>query len=158
MLVFLAFTGLLQTDKNETQDHSTLRHLAARSCFCYLNKIICALVLGVHKRQQQLKPCESIGPGVSQGDGAVFGQVLLPQEDVKTQHPRVLHTLGEDPHVAGALHVIGAAHQSSRPLHQPLEVNVVAERQGGLREVGGKGMKHGGSKSHPQDCEMNHLS
>lgn len=104
-----------------------------------------------------MKPCESIGPGVSQGDGAVFGQVLLPQEDVKTQHPWVLHTLGEDPHVAGALHVIGAAHQSSRPLHQPLEVNVVAERQGGLREGGG-GMKQSGNKRHLQDCEINHSS
>lgn len=64
----------------------------------------------------------------------MFGQVLLPQEDVQTEHPRVLHALGKDPDVAGALHVVGTAHQSSRPLDQPLEVNMVAERQGGLTE------------------------
>lgn len=81
-----------------------------------------------------MQPCESIRPGVSQGDRAMFGQVLLPQEDVKTEHPGVLNALSKDPDMAGALHVVGAAHQSSRPLHQPLEVNVVAERQGGLRE------------------------
>lgn len=65
----------------------------------------------------------------------MLGQVLLPQEDVEAEHPRVLHTLGKDPHVAGALDVVRAADQASRPLHQPLEVDVVAEGQGGL---GGK--------------------
>lgn len=60
--------------------------------------------------------------------------MLLPQEDVQTEHPRVLQTLSKDPDVAGALHVIGTAHESSRPLHQPLEINMVAEWQRGLRE------------------------
>lgn len=117
---------------------------------------MCVLVLGVDQWQQQLQPCESIGPGVSQGDGAVFGQVLLPQEDVKAEHPWVLHALGKDPDMAGALHIIGTAHQSSRPLHQPLEVNMVAERQGGLRV--GKGTIHSSKISHLQDCQIHHLS
>lgn len=93
---------------------------------------MCVVVLGVNQWQQQLQSREGIGPGVAQGDGTVFRQVLLPQEDVQAEHPWVLHTLGKNPHVAGALHVIRTAHQASRPLHQPLEVNMVAERQGGL--------------------------
>lgn len=93
-----------------------------------------AHVLGVHQWEQKLQAGENIRPGVSQGNGAVFRQILLAQEDVQTEHPGILHTLGKNPDMAGALHVIRAAHQPGRPLHQPLQVHMVAERQGGLRE------------------------
>lgn len=74
----------------------------------------------------------------------MFGQVLLSQEDMKTEHPWVLHALGKDPDMAGALHVIRTAHQTSCPLHQPLQVNMVAERQSGLKveKEGNLGMVH----------------
>lgn len=98
--------------------------------------------LGVHQWQQELQSGENIRPGVSQGNGAVFRQILLTQEGVETQHPWVLHTLSKNPDMAGALHIIGAADQPGRPFHQPLQVNVVAERQRGLREGQWRRCKH----------------
>lgn len=91
-------------------------------------------ILGVNQWEQKLQSGENIRPGVSQGDWAVFRQILLTQEDVKTEHPWILHTLSKNPDMAGTLHVIRAAHQPGRPLHQPLQVDMVAERQCGLRE------------------------
>lgn len=91
-------------------------------------------ILGVNQREQKLQSGENIRPGVSQGNWAVFRQILLTQEDVKAEHPWILHTLSKYPDVAGTLHVIRAAHQPGRPLHQPLQVDVVVERQCGLRE------------------------
>lgn len=61
----------------------------------------------------------------------MLGQVVLPQEAVQAQHPWVLHRLGKDPHVRGAPDVVVAVDQARVPLHQPLEVHVVAGRQGG---------------------------
>lgn len=68
-------------------------------------------ILGVNKWEQKLQSGENIRPGVSQGNRAVFRQILLAQEDVKTEHPGILHTLSENPDMAGALHIIRAAHQ-----------------------------------------------
>lgn len=90
-------------------------------------------ILGVNQWEQKLQSGKNIRPGVSQGSRAVFRQIFLTQEDVKTEHPWILHTLSKNPDVAGALHVVRAAHQAGRPFHQPLQVNVVAERQCGLR-------------------------
>lgn len=100
-------------------------------------------ILRVHQWQQKLQSGEDIRPGVSQGDGAVFRQILLTQEGVKTQHPWILHTLSKNPDMAGALHIIRAADQPGRPLHQPLQVNVVAERQRGLRGCTTEAMRTG---------------
>ena len=63
----------------------------------------------------------------------MLGQVVLPEEAVHTQHPGVLHGLGEDPHVGGAPDVVVAVDQERVPLHEPLEVHVVASGLCGLR-------------------------
>lgn len=90
-------------------------------------------LLRVHQGHERLHPGEGVGPGVAESRRAVFGHVVLSEETVHTQHPGVLHRLGEDPHVRGAPDVVMTVDEQRVPLHQPLEVDVVASWQGGLR-------------------------
>lgn len=90
-------------------------------------------LLRVYQGHERLHPGEGVGPGVAESHRAVFGQVVLSEEAIDTQHPGVLHRLGEDPHVRGAPDVVMTVDEQRVPLHQPLEVDVVASWQGGLR-------------------------
>lgn len=89
-------------------------------------------LLGVHQRHDGLQPRESVGPGVAEGCGAVLGQVLLPQETEQAQHPGVFDRLCEYPDMGWTLHIVMAVDQDCVPLHQPLQIHAVGQRQGGL--------------------------
>lgn len=58
--------------------------------------------------------------------------MLWPKEAIQTQHPWVLHRLGEDPHMRRALYVVVAVNQTGVPLYQPLQVHVMTQGKSGL--------------------------
>lgn len=60
----------------------------------------------VDQGHEHLQASEGVRPGVAESCGAVLRQVVLSEETVDTQHPRVLHRLGKDPHVRRAPDVI----------------------------------------------------
>lgn len=108
--------------------------------------------LGIDQRHEHLHASEGVRPGEAEGGGAVFRQVVLPQEAVQAQHPRVLHRLGEDPHVRRAADVVVAVDQPRVPLHQPLQVYMVASRQGGGLEE--KARQSGGGVKGQDESEL----
>lgn len=73
----------------------------------------------------------------------MLGQVLLAEEAVQAQQPGVFHRLRIDPHVRGASDVILAVDEHGVPLHQPLEVDVVGDRQGSLGKARWRGRVKG---------------
>lgn len=73
----------------------------------------------------------------------MFGQVVLAQQAIETEHPGVLDRLGKDPHVGRALDVIVAVDQHGVPLKQPLQVHLVAQRKSGLKRGLGIGRQEG---------------
>lgn len=101
-------------------------------------------LLRVYHGHKHLHSSEGIWPDIAESRGAVLGQVFLSEEAVYTQHPGVLHRLGKDPHVWGAPNVIMTVNEQCIPLHEPLEIHMVARGQGDLqtskRHSRGKGM------------------
>lgn len=62
----------------------------------------------------------------------MFGQVVLAEETVKAKHPGVFHRLCKDPHMRGTPNVILTVDKQGVPLHEPLEIYVVANWQRSL--------------------------
>lgn len=85
-------------------------------------------LLWVYQGHDGLQPSEGIRPGVAEGCGAVFGQVLLPQETEEAEDPGVFDRLSKYPDMGRALHVIMAIDQDCVPLHQPLQIHAVGQR------------------------------
>lgn len=90
-------------------------------------------LLWVYQGHERLHASEDVGPGVAQSGGAVLGQVVLSKEAVHTQNPGVLHRLRKDPHVRGTPDVIMTVDEQCVPLHEPLEVHMVASWQRSLQ-------------------------
>lgn len=103
-----------------------------KKLFHFPSQTVGGNLLRVYQGHERLHASEGVWPGIAQSCGAVLGQVVLPEEAVYRQHPRVLHRLGKDPHVRRAPYVIVTVNKQCVPLHKPLKVHVVANGQGGL--------------------------